>query len=123
MNRWNIPLDVERAVAARDPNCAYCREPFSSRDGPYRSRASWEHVVNDLALVTAENIVLCCVGCNASKGAKPLALWLESLYCQQQGITSESVSATVRAVLAAAGSHQWAAPNNSFKPKPLRGSA
>ena len=123
MNRWNIPLEVEQLVAARDRECAYCQSSFSGSGGPYRSRASWEHVVNDLALVTAANIVLCCVGCNASKGARPIELWLSSPYCRQRGIAAESVSPVVRTVLLARLAAQPAAPNNSFKPKPLRGSA
>jgi hypothetical protein len=99
MNRWNIPLEVELEVAARDIECAYCRSPFSSIGGSYKSRPSWEHVVNDLALVSADNIVLCCVACNSSKGARSIRAWLLSSYCELRNITAESVSPVVRAVL------------------------
>ena len=120
MNRWKIPLVVEREVIARDLVCAYCSTPFSGKNGPYRSRASWEHVINDLALVSADNIVLCCVGCNASKGARPLERWLESKYCKDRGITAESVSPVVRAVLFTEPATPEAVPNNSSKPTLLR---
>lgn len=103
MNRWNIPHHVELEVLARDQSCVYCRSPFAGPEGPYRSRPSWEHIINDLSLVGAENIVLCCVGCNASKGARPIASWLSSRYCQQRQITVKSVSPIVQAVLVRCG--------------------
>ena len=99
MNRWNIPIDVEREVTARDAECAYCRSPFSGLGGPFKSRPSWEHIVNDLAQVSATNIVLCCVACNSSKGARPIVAWLRSSYCGKRGITEDSVSPVVRAVI------------------------
>jgi hypothetical protein len=49
--------------------------------------------------VTRENIVRCCVGCNASKGAKALVARLESKYCQDRGITRESVASIINAAL------------------------
>lgn len=116
MNRWNIPPHVEHEVLARDLDCAYCRSAFSEPDGPYRARPSWEHVINDLSLVAADNIVLCCVGCNASKGARPIEQWLSSKYCRERGITLDSVSATVRRVLERRAAVTGAAPNNSVKP-------
>ena len=123
MNRWNIPTWLEGEVAARDTDCVYCRTPFSSQDGPRRSRQSWEHIINDMRIITRENIALCCIGCNASKGSKELTVWLQSSYCKSRGITPFTVAPVVRAFLLG-GVHSTApAPNNSFKPNPLRGSA
>lgn len=39
------------------------------------------------------------VACNASKGTKDLAVWLESNYCRTRGITAESFAPVVRADL------------------------
>ena len=92
-SRWNIPRDLALAVITRDDRCIYCRRVFG---GSLRSRAdcpSWEHIVNDESLVSAENIALSCVGCNASKGTKPLEKWLKSRYCEERGITSNSIAA------------------------------
>lgn len=103
MNRWNIPNEVEAHVKSRDLACVYCHSPFSDKSGPYRNRASWEHVINDLTLVTAENIVLCCIACNASKGAKKIEIWLTSSYCKNHGITAETVSPIVRKSIKSSG--------------------
>ena len=123
MNRWNIPNWLEDEVAARDTDCVYCRTPFASHDGPRRSRKSWEHIINDIRIIPLENIALCCIGCNASKGAKDLPAWLLSNYCKSRGITSGTVAPVVRTFLSGAAYSSESAPNNSFKPNPLRGSA
>ena len=99
LNRWNIPGWLESEVIARDTNCVYCRAPFASRTEPRRSRPSWEHIVNDIRIVTQENIVLCCIECNSSKGAKELKVWLSSPYCQARGINQSTVAPVVRAAL------------------------
>jgi hypothetical protein len=100
MNRWNIPDRLEQEVRVRDDRCIYCGVEFAVAATLRRSRPSWEHIVNDAGIVTRENIALCCIGCNASKGAKPLSAWLESKYCKSRGITMESIAAVARAVLA-----------------------
>lgn len=96
-NRWGIPEDVETAVMKRDTSCVYCGCQFSSDRSTKRS---WEHIVNDINIATLENIALCCVGCNASKGAKPLQLWLESENAKRRGITEETLSEVVKQALA-----------------------
>jgi len=63
------------------------------------SLSSWEHIINDAKIVTRENIVLCCRSCNSSKGAKPLATWLESAYCKRREISSPTVADIVKSAL------------------------
>ena len=92
-NRWNIPAGLEAEVRERDKDCVYCRTPFAATKT--RSAPSWEHIVNDASIVTRENIALCCRGCNASKGQKVLAVWLETTYCKVWGITRETVAPIV----------------------------
>jgi hypothetical protein len=99
MNRWNIPDWLEREVIARDTRCVYCSTPFASREGPRRSRASWEHIIKDARIVTRANIALCCIGCNASKGAKTLEAWLSSKYCRLRSISASTVAVVVREAL------------------------
>ncbi len=99
-NRWNIPSWLERGVIERDCACVYCRTPFPSGSAPRRNRPSWEHIVNDARIVTRENIALCCIGCNASKGAKALSAWLQSNYCTRRGIGEHTVAPVVQAALA-----------------------
>ena len=98
--RWNIPREVAEAALARDQQCVYCRRPFEELDGRRSGWPSWEHIVNDIAVVTEENIVLCCLGCNASKGVKSLDKWLESKYCYEHGINALSMASVAKKCLA-----------------------
>jgi hypothetical protein len=99
VNNWNIPPWLEREVLARDTKCIYCGVAFEPLASERRHRPSWEHIVNDVEIITRENIARCCIGCNASKGTKPLAVWLRSRYCESRGISNESVAEVVRAAL------------------------
>ncbi len=99
MNRWNIPVWLEREVSERDSGCVYCRVAFSWQSAFRSGRPSWEHIINDIRIITRENIVRCCIGCNASKGAKDLEVWLESKYCIDRGISYDSVAPIVRRFL------------------------
>jgi hypothetical protein len=91
-NRWKIPRDLALAVIARDSRCIYCNREFGLPQGPRAACASWEHIVNDETLINAENIALCCVGCNASKGTRLLKIWIDSRYCNDRGISRRSLA-------------------------------
>lgn len=95
-NIWGIPKDIEDAVLERDKYCVYCGCEFSSE----RSRKkSWEHIINDIRITTLDNIALCCIGCNASKGNKDLVTWLNSNNAKKRGITSETIADVVKSAL------------------------
>ena len=95
-NQWGIPRQVEEAVLKRDERCVYCGCEFGSERATKRS---WEHIVNDVNIATMENIALCCIGCNASKGAKPLRQWLDSPGAKRRGISESSLAPVVLAAL------------------------
>lgn len=95
-NQWGIPRQVEEAVLKRDDRCVYCGCEFGSERATKRS---WEHIVNDVNIATMENIALCCIGCNASKGAKPLRQWLDSPGAKRRGISESSLAPVVLAAL------------------------
>jgi hypothetical protein len=99
-NRWNIPTWLEKEVRDRDTDCVYCRKPFTAAKVSVKAAASWEHIINDEKIINRDNIALCCRGCNASKGQKPLSLWLTSRYCQERGITKDAVAAIVQRAIA-----------------------
>lgn len=83
--RWNIPLETALIVIERDKECIYCKCSF---DNSIRSKkASWEHIINDIRLNQPDNIALCCVGCNASKGAKLLEEWITSEKALKRGVS------------------------------------
>jgi hypothetical protein len=98
-NRWGIPKEVEDLVIKRDLRCIYCGCEFTESKVSYKSRPTWEHIINDIRINGAENVGLCCGSCNASKGPKRLEDWLKSKYCINKGITVETVSPTVKLYL------------------------
>jgi hypothetical protein len=95
-NNWNIPAWLETEVMERDKACVYCGVEFTPTKVSRKSAASWEHIVNDATIITRENIVLCCCGCNASKGQKQLTVWLQSKYCKERSITPDSVAPIIK---------------------------
>ena len=97
--QWKIPRELALAVIARDIRCIYCNRDFGEPQGPRSACPSWEHIVNDESLVDLANIALCCVGCNASKGTKPLSLWLNAKYCSGRGISRQSIATVAFASL------------------------
>jgi 5-methylcytosine-specific restriction endonuclease McrA len=95
-NNWNIPEWLEKEVRERDKKCVYCGVEFTSAKISAKSAASWEHIINDAKIITRENIVLCCRGCNASKGQKQLSVWLQSKYCKDRGISPDTVAPIIK---------------------------
>lgn len=80
-NRWGIPKCVEELVLERDKVCVYCGVKFSSENNSRKNKESWEHIINDIRINGSDNIAVCCMSCNASKGSRLLQDWLESDYC------------------------------------------
>jgi hypothetical protein len=98
-NRWGIPAEVEKVVRQRYTKCVYCGVEFSTENNSRRNKSSWEHIINDIRLNGVDNIALCCMACNASKGSKLLKDWLLSNYCISKGITPATVAQVVRNVI------------------------
>lgn len=95
-NRWRIPKEVEEIVLKRDLKCIYCGCEFTKSNVSFKSRQTWEHIINDIKINGPDNIALCCGSCNASKGTKELRDWLKSKYCKNKGITCDSVATLVK---------------------------
>ena len=83
----------------------YCGIEFSSSENNRKNRQSWEHIINDIKLNGPENIALCCVSCNASKGKKSLKDWMNGKYCKKKTITFESVSPLIKKFLLQNSTH------------------
>jgi CTP:phosphocholine cytidylyltransferase-like protein len=99
-NKWGIPNDVEIFVKARDKSCVYCGVKFIETNESRKTKPSWEHIVNDIRINGNNNIALCCISCNASKGAKLLEDWLQSEYCKRKKITVDTIAIVVKQALA-----------------------
>lgn len=98
-NRWGIPKQVEEFVKKRDTKCVYCGVVFSTENNSRKDKPSWEHIVNDIRINGIDNIALCCMSCNASKGSKLLEYWLESDYCKKKEINADSIADVVKMAL------------------------
>ena len=94
-NRWGIPKHVEEFVKQRDTQCVYCGSAFTNITLSYKTRPTWEHIINDIRINDIDNIALCCGSCNASKGSKTLENWLETIYCSVKGISKKTVAQVV----------------------------
>jgi len=92
-NSWGIPKDIETLVLERDQSCVYCGCTFTNERA---KKKSWEHIINDIRITTIDNIAICCVGCNASKGSKDLVTWLHSENARKRGITLETIADVIR---------------------------
>ncbi|WP_298496956.1 HNH endonuclease [uncultured Algibacter sp.] len=99
-NKWGIPIDVEIFVKERDKNCVYCGVEFFESNDSRKSKPSWEHIVNDIRINGKDNIALCCISCNASKGAKLIEDWLQSEYCKRKNITIDNIATVVKEAIA-----------------------
>lgn len=95
-NSWKIPKEIENLVLERDKYCVYCGCEFSNERA---KKKSWEHIINDINIRTLENISLCCVGCNASKGNKKLKDWFYSDNARKRGVTSETIADVIKIAL------------------------
>lgn len=95
-NSWGIPKNIEDLVIARDKSCVYCGCEFGSERA---KKKSWEHIINDINIKTLDNIALCCVGCNASKGNKVLRHWFYSANARKRGITEETIADVIKVAL------------------------
>lgn len=98
-NKWGIPIEVETDVKERDMACVYCGIHFIENQTIRKHKSSWEHIVNDVRINGIDNIALCCVSCNASKGAKDLDDWLTTDYCKRKNITSKTVAEVIKTAL------------------------
>jgi hypothetical protein len=102
MNKWGIPEWLEKEARDRDKTCVYCGIKMIKKmlpKGPRKTVATWEHIINDANIINRANIALCCVACNASKGAKDLSDWIGSSYCQKKGIHKDTVAGIIKNAL------------------------
>lgn len=96
-NKWGIPSNVEKYVILRDSCCVYCGIIFN--ENTRKTKKSWEHIINDIRINGVDNIALCCVSCNSSKGSKLLEDWLNTTYCKNKKINNKTVAQVIKNAL------------------------
>ena len=107
VNAFGIPDVIERSIRARDTVCVYCggaMKEHSRIRGCPKDKATIEHLNFEGPFhwdegLQAEDVVICCQSCNASRRDKPLRAWFESAYCIARGINAATVAAPVKEYL------------------------
>jgi hypothetical protein len=106
-NRFGIPEEIERRLRERFKTCAYCGREMQLHAGVRgcpADKVTIEHLNRHGPFYWSDNLreeelVLCCGGCNSSRGTKLLAAWFESSYCRDNGISATTVAEEVRRYL------------------------
>jgi 5-methylcytosine-specific restriction endonuclease McrA len=105
-NNFEIPEEVEARLRRRDKKCVYCGKemiyPYDS--DKRRDSATIEHLNERPPFywndgLKEEGLVICCGGCNSSRGKKTLADWFKSLYCVERNINEGTVAKPVKEYL------------------------
>jgi len=106
-NQFGIALRDEQALRERDKTCAYCHKAMQTFPeikagrGAREDLASIEHLNFDGPFyikdgLRIEDIVICCIGCNSSRGVRRHLDWFKSAYCAQRNINPDTVAVPVQ---------------------------
>ena len=107
-NKFGIPEKVEQKIRRRDRRCVYCRKrmiyPCSGNNR--RDWATIEHFresgpfywADGLNGLKEEDLAICCLSCNSSRGKKGLLIWFKSQYCidRNRNINEQTVAKPVK---------------------------
>jgi hypothetical protein len=79
-------------------------QEYGSEIGCPNEYATIEHLnrkgpINWSEGLQEEELVICCAGCNSSRGAQRLADWFLSQYCRDKGINETTVADEVKQYL------------------------
>jgi hypothetical protein len=100
-NKYGLPEDQLDRIRARDTRCVYCEKEMRApiKGTPATDWATIEHLNRFPPFDDATTVAICCMSCNASRGAKKITDWFESDYCQKRDVNFSSVAEPVREYL------------------------
>jgi len=109
-NIFGISREVEEELRARDKVCVYCRKKMKTygeikaRHGRLADQATIEHLSFDGPFyirdgLKKEHVVICCRGCNSSRGTRRLLDWFKTDYCVSRKINEDTVAKPVKQYL------------------------
>jgi hypothetical protein len=109
-NIFGISRQDEEELRARDKVCVYCRKEMKSSGeikataGSRADEATIEHLNFDGPFyirdgLRKEDVVICCRGCNSSRGTLKLSDWFKSAYCVRRNINENIVAEPVKEYL------------------------
>ena len=102
-NKFGIPEEELKKIQARDKTCVYCPKkmtyPYSI--SKHNDCATIEHLNHDGPFywkdgLKAEDIAICCGGCNSSRGKMKLLDWFKTSYCLKRNINENMVTEPVK---------------------------
>lgn len=109
-NSFGISRQDEEELRARDKPCVYCRKVMKTHaeikaaQGERADEATIEHLnfagpfyVRDG--LRKEDLVICCRGCNSSRGERRLLDWFRPDYCVRRNIKVDTVAGPVNRYL------------------------
>ncbi|MCU4462941.1 HNH endonuclease [Acinetobacter pittii] len=86
---------MEKLVLERDKDWVHCGCEFGTK----KSKKVMGTIIHDIKITMLDNIALCCVGFNVSKGNKELSNWLYYENAHKRGITSDTIAEVIRVAL------------------------
>lgn len=104
-NNYKIPAEVEQRIRDTDKRCVYCGKLMKkfSVMGDRSDMASIEHFREEGPFywdkgLKEEDIGICCISCNSSRGRKSLSAWFKGSYCTNRNIpiNEKTVADSVR---------------------------
>jgi hypothetical protein len=109
-NVFGIPRGDEEELRARDKTCVYCQKvmktcaEIKSAAGEFADQATIEHLNFDGPFyvrdgLKKDDLVICCRGCNSSRGTLRLSDWFKSEYCLTRNISETTVAEPVKKYL------------------------
>lgn len=97
-NNYGLPANELIKIFKRDKFCVYCHKKMTEHTAN-KKRTDWwtiEHLNYLPPWNNPSTVVICCWGCNSSRGNKKISDWFESEYCLKRNIGIESVPPYVR---------------------------
>ncbi len=97
-NNYGLPGDALDLIFKRDEVCVYCKKNMADHHAN-NPRADWytiEHLNYLPPWSNPATVVMCCWGCNSSRGNKKLEDWFMTDYCLTRNIALNTVTETVR---------------------------
>jgi len=105
-NSFGISRKDEDELRTRDKTCVYCGKAMKTHAEIKAARAqradeaTIEHLNFDGPFyvrdgLKKEDLVICCRGCNSSRGERRLLDWFKSDYCVSRNINKDTVAEAV----------------------------
>ncbi|MFH1228801.1 MAG: HNH endonuclease [Candidatus Aenigmatarchaeota archaeon] len=94
-SKHHVQKKDRQILIKRDKRCVYCHDEFGSGG----RKDSVEHIDNDTWKknpAVLEDLAICCMSCNGSKGTLKLLDWFETPYCKINNINKETVAQVIK---------------------------